>query len=457
MWEKTLMTDHSHHRKVEFDFPVTEIAGPVAALKVTVSPVAGEYTITNNEDTLHFRVASAKRKLLLVDGRARWEFRYLRNLFERDKHWEVTALLPDSRKFPDDRETLFSYDLIGFGEVPREFLDDDQLGWIRDFVSVRGGGVFFIDGQRGALREFVHSPLAALLPVEWINPKGDRPERLQLTGAGAALGPLALVSDDNAALWRELPAPHWIAGTRALPGTETLVEAMVNGRPVPALVLRRFGAGQVLYAGLDETWRWRYDVGDKYFAPFWNQITDWIAEPMFAARDNTTALDAGPLNDRAGQTAEIRARLRDERGRPVARDSVEAFLYRDGKKAATITLKVDGSGNYRGKTEPLATGNYEVGLEALRVPVFVHAAEAESGEMSELTCNEELLRQMAQLSGGEYFREEDAARLVDRLAPFSEGRVEESDTVLWQSWWWFAPVIALFTAEWILRKRKGLL
>lgn len=80
-----------------------------------------------------------------------------------------------------------------------------------------------------------------------------------------------------------------------------------------------------------------------------------------------------------------------------------------------------------------------------------------SRELAELSCNEELLQQMARVSGGEYFREETAAKLIGKLEPLSNGRVEESETVLWQSWWWFIPVIGLLTTEWVLRKRAGLI
>jgi hypothetical protein len=64
---------------------------------------------------------------------------------------------------------------------------------------------------------------------------------------------------------------------------------------------------------------------------------------------------------------------------------------------------------------------------------------------------------MAAISGGEYLREENINRLADLLAPLSEGRVVESDTVLWQSYWWFLPIIVLLTIEWIVRKRVGML
>jgi hypothetical protein len=84
-------------------------------------------------------------------------------------------------------------------------------------------------------------------------------------------------------------------------------------------------------------------------------------------------------------------------------------------------------------------------------------APEETGELTALSLNEELLKQMANVSGGAYLREEDAPKLFDLLAPLTHGRIIESDTVLWQSYWWFLPVIALLTLEWILRKRAGLL
>ncbi len=64
---------------------------------------------------------------------------------------------------------------------------------------------------------------------------------------------------------------------------------------------------------------------------------------------------------------------------------------------------------------------------------------------------------MAAESGGAYFREEDTQALADRLRPFSDGRIIEREVVLWQSFWWFVPLVALLTLEWVLRKRAGLI
>ncbi|MDQ3624479.1 MAG: VWA domain-containing protein, partial [Verrucomicrobiota bacterium] len=143
-----------------------------------------------------------------------------------------------------------------------------------------------------------------------------------------------------------------------------------------------------------------------------------------------------------------------------------AVLFRDGRKVATIRLAADenAGGLFRGKTAALEPGNYEVAVQSVAIAERDSRARTEfkvepraTGELSTLSLNEELLRQMADQSGGQYLREEQIDKLAALLAPMSQGKVIETDTVLWQSYWWFLPLISLLTAEWIIRKRVGLL
>jgi hypothetical protein len=257
-----------------------------------------------------------------------------------------------------------------------------------------------------------------------------------------------------------------VAPARALPATETLVEAMIGERRVPALVLRRFGAGKVLYAGFDESWRWRYEVADLHHQRYWNQLVREVMEPPFAVRDQRVALDAGNPIYAAGESATIRARLRDPQGRPLDQADAEAWVYRDGRKVASIKLAPDENlgGTFHGATSALAPGHYEVRLHAAgladadaKVKTEFVVRSADAGELALLNANEDLLRQIASQSGGEFFREEEAADLASRLEPLSREKVIESDTALWQSWWWFAPILGLLTIEWVLRKWAGML
>jgi hypothetical protein len=453
---------------VPFDFPVqplvekalgatgkgVEVLNQPLTFQASVSAVEGEKEKGNNGSEFSLHAGLQRRKALILDGRPRWETRYLRNLLDRDEQWEVHTLMADRDGFPTDRQTLFSYDLIVFGEFPRRFLEKGQE-WIRDFVAQRGGGLVMIDGRRGHLSDFEGTAIGALFPVDWKADPG-RPSALRLTDVGARRTMLSLAAepDKNHEIWASLPVPRWMASTRALPGSEVLLEAVVGDRRIPALVFRRFGAGRVLYAGFDESWRWRYKVADLHHQRYWNQVVREIIEPPFTVRDDRVSFHVGKVVYGPDETVDLRVRAGEGQAQ------VDASICRDGEKVATVSLAPDenGAGLFQGQAGPLPVGSYEarVGAEG-RLKIGFKVQPREVGELAELSVNEDLLRQMAAQSGGEFLREEQIGELPGRLEPLSRERIFESDTALWQSWGWFLPLVALLAVEWAIRKWKGML
>ena len=84
--------DGSHGRPVvTFRVPLEE-AG-TAALSLAVGPLDGDARPDNDRRTVMIQVADDKANVLLVDGEARWEFRYLRNALARDPHVKVKAVV----------------------------------------------------------------------------------------------------------------------------------------------------------------------------------------------------------------------------------------------------------------------------------------------------------------------------------------------------------------------------
>ncbi|NUQ64884.1 MAG: VWA domain-containing protein [Pirellulales bacterium] len=496
LWQERLTSQGTSPRRVEFEFSIDELADRLRtrldpevrhyalplALVASIVPLEGETDAANNQRTFRFSAITRGNKLLLIDGRARWETRYLRNVFQRDEQWHIDtvlvgpatdqAVLPRGEgadRFPADEAALFDYDLVIFGEVPPGVLGDQEQLWLRNFVERRGGGILFIDGLRGCLRALESGPMGPLLPVTWLPGSLQSPAtRLQLTQAGASLSAMALQSSStaNESFWKELPAPHRIVPVQAAPGTEVLVEAMVDGKAYPAMLARWFGAGRVCYCAFDETWRWRYKAADTYHQRFWNQLAKWMMQRPFAVSDRFVSLDSGPPSYAAGETAEIRVRLQGVDGRPASDAMVDAILWRDGRIVATVSLTPEGNGNgiYRGRTAPLAEGEYEVSVraagfssDALKARTRFVVLAPETGETDQIACNEDLLRQVALASGGRFLREDEIGELPELLRPLSTGEVIQSDTLLWQSPWWFAAIIGLLTVEWTLRKRAGLL
>ena len=64
-----------------------------------IDPVEGELFPNNNEWDFDTAVSDDRTNVLIIDDRPRWEFRYLRNLFDsRDKsvHLQYVLLHPDT-------------------------------------------------------------------------------------------------------------------------------------------------------------------------------------------------------------------------------------------------------------------------------------------------------------------------------------------------------------------------
>ncbi len=496
LWEKQLVTEQRGLRSIAFDFPIKGIVGTEMQkqdrdlkfsslplnLNVSISTVKDETDTSNNSSVMRFSAVTERPKVLLMDGRPRWEFRYLRNLLERDQKWDVNNLLSGAGgeqvrwargklpgQFPPDKETLFGYQLVIFGDLPPNTLTANELDWLREFVEQRGGGIIFVDGPRTPLLNYLATPLKSLLGVEWRGvPLEGMDLKQQFVASGPMEGAFSLTGDPerNKEIWQSLQRPRWAAAATALPGSETILQISDATRKADSIVFRRVGAGRVLYSGIEETWRWRYEVGDIHHQKFWNQAAKWVMEPPFPVQDKHVALDSGAMTYAPGDTAEIRVRVRDNQGRLKLDPKAEAQLFKDGKKVATVALSADGnmSGVLRGRTAGLEEGNYEVRVSTPDLPdsdikvrsVFTVKPQG-AGEMAQLHCDEELLQQLAFHSGGAYLREEEIGRLAELLRPLSQGRIVESETVLWQSWWWFAPLVALLTLEWVLRKRSGMI
>lgn len=496
LWQAQLTSENSDERRIPFEFGLAELTedldesttGAVTHhalplhLEASLNPLADETELSNNRREMRIAAIMNKHKVLLLDGRSRWETRYLRNLFDRDDQWELNSVLAGpatdaaelprgefAGQFPNSREALFEYELLILGELPANQLAPAELNWIRDFVEVRGGGLILVDGQRGELSRLAAGSLAPLFPVEWLEePAVSGPLSLSLTavGNGQAAFSLHPETSRNPQFWQQLPPPQAVVPVQALPGSEVHVTVESTGRTFPAIVSRRVGAGQVVYFAFDETWRWRYKSADRWHQRFWNQIALFVMPRSFSVSDQFVSIDSGPISYGVGERASIRVKLLGLDERPATSVTAEALLWKDGRIAATIDLTEDADvpGLYRGQTAQLSAGEYEVSVRAsgfsqsaLQARSEFAVFSEETAEMKQTAANEQLLRQMAAESQGHFLREEDLGRLTELLNPLSSGRVVESETLLWQSYWWFAAILLLLTIEWILRKRAGLL
>ena len=495
LWQKECVSTNATEQRIEFEVEIDALIDQLKShsrsevvqhaipldLEASVSVLPEESESGNNACTMRLAAITERKKVLLLDGRARWETRYVRNVFERDEQWDIDTIIagPGTSKetlprgdergaFPISRDDLFAYDLIIWGEIDLELFEQSEREWLRDYVETRGGGWIFIDGNRGKFAPLVDSELGPLLPVDWSDMPAEHVQTLRLTDIGRQLPALRLAADEeqNQNLWLELPAPRTPASVVALSGTQVLAECVVNTTHVPYMVSRQCGAGRVLYLASDETWRWRYKNADVWHQRFWNQLAKYVMPPPFTVSDEYVSIDTGPVSYEFGEAVNVRIRLFGLDGQPAEQAIVDALVWKDDRVVGQISLTSDENlpGIYRGQLGRLPHGSYEVSVQAagfsassLKARTEFSVLPIETSEMTQTAVNHELLHQMATASGGMYLPEEDFGNLCALLEPFSDGRIVESDTLIWQSYWWFGAIVLLLTLEWLLRKRVGLL
>lgn len=485
LWQKDFTTDGKGEKTFNFIFPVSQLPPPapgqrdktLRSVNIHISAsgdrAALEKTRSNNARELAIHLLEKKRKALILDGRPRWETRYIHNHFDRDDRWQATLIFDDmndnaangslQRDFPKTRDDLLSYDLVILGDASLARFKSENLDWLVEFVEKRGGGLIMIDGQRGKLREWSNGRTASLIPVRFASSNNkSQPSSIELTTDGQRFDALRLSDSPsaNTTLWPTLQKVNWHSTVEPLPAAITLAKAQQ-----PALVFRQVGAGAVLYLGTDELWRWRFQVADLYHQRLWMQLAAWIAAPPFQIDQKKVSLGTDRLRYAPGEASEIRVRVRNDRGDIISDAQPRAYLLHEGNEVATLQLEADPThiGVYRALTPPLKIGTYEIAVaESPSAPrsdarLSLHVSDTGNPEWATLTMNRMLLETMAQNSGGRFLREEQAATdLPNLLQSMDRKQVITKETILWSSWWWFGAAILLLTVEWLLRKQLKL-
>jgi uncharacterized membrane protein len=457
-------------------------AAGAPAQPVARGPATLEVSALKVNDRRDFRVAAAvrDRRLLLIDGSSRWETRYLRNLFSRDPSYEVDTIIAgpgtDHPKFdrgekpgqmPSSEAAINRYDAIVVGEIANDLWTKEDFERLDQFVS-RGGGLVIIDGQYDRLRGVSQGPLASLIPVEVSSRRVEGIKSIIPTPLAndLPLFDLTGTAGDIQSIWKALPAPTSMTRVTSKPGAEVWLQSeTVAGEDHPFLVTRMYGGGRVFYFAGDQTWRWRYKVADQLHARFWNQLLSAAMQPPYSASDDFVSLATDKIQYPVGQSPLVRTRLRDASGQAVGDTTVDAVIMSEGEIVTTVPMEVDNAarGTYRGLVPALVPGRYEVKIRAggfdtraLRASTPFWVGGQPSEEWNQLSVDNDNLKNIAKQGGGVHLSESSADDILKSLQPLSTGRIISTDHVLWQSFWWFAAVLALLGAEWYLRKKVSL-
>jgi hypothetical protein len=418
-------------------------------------------------------------KVLLVEGAARYEYRFLKNLLEREspdqkrnRTVEVKVVLIDSDEdfpkqdrsalsdFPFNKQELYQYDVVILGDVdPRSpKMGDAKLRDLADFVRERGGGLLLIAGTNFNPHAFRDTPLADVLPIDPAAAPPPEPEernegyRLELTPAGRLHPIFRLRTDDaeNLEVWSRLaPMYWWSEGYRIKPAAEVLAvhPRQKNEERGPRqldrhpLVVQHFvGAGRCLFFGFDETWRWRFREDELLFNRFWTETVRYLSRNRLS---HTKLFLDRQTPYRVGEPIKVTVQFPDNApvpgGAPGAKPAAKAEVkviaeYKPQAKAgdpadaevqALQLAKVEGSwATYEGLLTRTREGKYRFWLSTPDVskqqpngqkPSAEARVVQPPGELDRLRMNQQELTQAAEVTRGQFYTLVNADRVLEDL------------------------------------------
>ncbi len=478
---------------VSFQFTPDQTGRFVYTVGVPVFPE--EVVTENNTRSFVLKVIRDRVRVLLVVGRPTWDERFLRGLLRQDANVDLISfyILRTMSDDPLVRNQERELSLIPFpmDEIFNTKLDTfdvvifQNFGYTDPQLSIsmyernleryvfNGGAFAMIGGDRsfGESRA-VFPTLGQALPVEpsgtpanvelfraRLTPEGERHPVTALGGGGSAAS----------AVWGGMPDIPGANLVRAKPGAAVLLDhptLTVDGKPAPLLALWDYGRGRSLALMTDSSWYWAF-TAHKEGAPtrqydrFWGNALRWLVRDPDLTTLKVTA-DPPAVEPGKPVGVVVAARLPDYQPAAEAEVKVDLFSVAEQKIIGTLRGTTGPDGVARLEFPPPAPGPYKLmgsarkGDKALGEGVDAVAVRAVGPELSDSSVRVDLLKNIADLTGGQSFR---LPRSGFPDLPLLEPPVVEvgrsKDQPLWDRWYYLVALVALLGTEWFLRRRFG--
>jgi hypothetical protein len=437
---------------------------------VAVTQFDGEATHRNNLQTVTVRVMSARRRVLLLAGAPGPDVAALRQELETDPNLEIvprTQRGPGAYyegRLPDD---LARFDLAVLAGFPGPVSGRGDAETVARAVEA-GLPVLYVLTQRSDLTGLAGT-LGEVLPAR---PEAPRPgfheAHLHPTAAGAAHPVLEVPGAPAGALDRLPPVLQNESRWAVSPDARTLGSARVRGIVLddPLIVIRQRGrqrSAAVLAAG---TWRWRTLPPDLeelggFYSGLVQNLVRWLTAREDARPVRVRAIEA--LFD-ATEPVRLAGQVYDESLAPVSDAELEVRITAPDGTELPFPMRPLGHGRYTLEAGTLAEGEYTFRAIARRAgselgtDAGAFAVGALTLELQDLYADQPLMRELAQRSGGAALRPSEISQLTGMLEGQLRPRVvaTERTTELWRLPPLLLLIVGLLTAEWVVRKRSGM-
>jgi len=425
----------------------------------------------------------------------------------------------DAQLLPSTKQEWSAFDIIVLGDVPPEKVPAEQQQNLSAAIRDGGKGLLIIAGARNMPMRFAGTPLADLLPVDlsagrWTPQelhdhlrRGFSPRQAP-DGLESILGQFSEDPGINAELWGSVGPWFWHSeqtvvrpGAGVIWAIQELDAGSSESRQPPRpdrpeeidavrqralLATMNVGLGRVMYLASPQTWRLRYvqtrgvdSRAEDLHRRFWGQVIRWAAASDLPAGNKDIRFGTNKRTYIGGEQIVVTARI-------TKADAMQGQSFKvvastgDGTEAgeaAMVEAPAEGPGVYRGALT-LSAGSYALALRGGQPDEMLKGEssgqktlqiEVQSNSTIEdrnVNTDPQLMESIARagdgiaLDGAYFDVLGDHVPVIDRTETIvSQAGLFSSPNdprTWWAHWIFFGTFVVLLTAEWILRKRGGL-
>ena len=446
---------------------------------VKIASLENELTYENNRKTIYLRVLEKRLKVILITGTPSLDAKYVKQVLEDDENIEINFLAEKKgggfyQPPTQDISTLFyDVDCVLLINFPTNETQTNLITSVHNAVANRDIPVIWFWGNQVDFSKV--APLYEFLPAQrTLQVRSSKLIYAHLTEQ-ALTHPLFFSEKPLGEMqhqWQQLPPiysafdeiPLWPDAQVLSVGMETNAINSTDNASMPVIVIRELPnhkSGAVFAEGL---WRWKmmmWGVGqnDTMYRNFITNFVRWIANRETRKRFRV-------LTDkeiyRGGDEIRFDAHVYTHDFQPIDNAEV-AVTIRNLHDEQLLLFQTLGNGHYRAETNAVNRGKYVFEATA-QIDGRIFATDSGDFNVTEwgqefisTATNVEGLRKLAALSGGELISERDISLLSDKL---NLSRISEKEHREWQLWnrpLLLIVIIALFTAEWFVRKKRGMI
>lgn len=419
---------------------------------ITVEPIANEVTTRNNRREVYIEVLENRQKVLILGAAPHPDLAAIRKAIGSNLTYEVDVAL--ANEFTGN---VTDYSLVIFHRIPAitragQAVLNEVMAKGRPFLMVLGSGM--------DLGAFNNLKLGYLY-------SGYRESLTDIHGTYAKGFPHFNVDEESRRMFRDLPPLAVPFGDfQAAPGVVSLVNRRVGTieTEVPLISFNQVGATKLGIVGGEGLWRWRMV---NYLRSGSHERFDRLVSGVvqyLASRDDRRRLKvSGPREVTESERIVFNAEVYNASYEPVNDPDVELVMRNADGELYIYGLGRTGTG-YRLDLGSLPSGEYTweattaQGGQSFKESGAINIT-AIRLESANLEANHALLYRLAKENGGDmYFPNqldalEQAIRTSRDVVTLSYERSKLADLINLR--WLLFIVLALLSAEWLIRKWSG--